>query len=191
MHFTLAGTVTTSARQYIVDGDIGASTVVIETLQKALEEDAKPDGPVAKPDGAPQKKRLPLQGTLRCKVDNLSYGKFVLNPVQATVVLAPDEIRIDHLESAFCGITVRGGLSLSGGDISVDLKPDAKGLQLEPALTCLAGKDVKVSGVFGSEWVLSAAKTDALFLRSRDRPSSSPGMGVSTSNSRWQRSFRW
>ncbi len=163
MHFTLAGTVTTSARQYIVDGDIGASTVVIETLQKALEEDAKPGGPGAKPDGAPQKKPLPLQGTLRCKVDNLSYGKFVLNPVQVTVVLAPDEIRIDHLESAFCGITVRGGLSLAGGNISVDLKPDAKGLQLEPALTCLAGKDVKVSGVFDLSGSLSArGKPEAL-----------------------------
>jgi len=163
MHFTLAGTVTASARQYIVDGDIGASTVVIETLQKALEEDAKPGGPGAKADGAPQKKPLTLLGTLRCKADKLSYGKFVLNPVQATVVLSPDEIRIDHIESVFCGITVRGGLSLAGGDISVDLKPDAKGLQLEPALTCLAGKDVKVSGVFDLSGSLSTrGKTDAL-----------------------------
>ncbi|HET7318284.1 MAG TPA: AsmA-like C-terminal domain-containing protein, partial [Nitrospirota bacterium] len=162
-HFTLAGTVTASARQYIVDGDIGASTVVIDTLQKALEDDAKPGGPGAKPDGALQKKPLPLQGTLRCKVDNLSYGKFVLNPVQATVVLAPDEIRVDHLEATFCGITVRGGLSLAGGDISVGLKPDAKGLQLEPALTCLAGKDVKISGVFDLSGTLSArGKPDAL-----------------------------
>ena len=162
-HFTLAGTITALARQYIVDGDIGASTVVIETLQKALEADAKPGGPGAKPDGAPQKKPLPLKGTLRCKADNLSYGKFVFNPVQATVELAPDEIRVDHLESAFCGITVRGGLSLAGGDISVDLKPDAKGLQLEPTLTCLAGKDVKISGVFDLSGSLSArGNPDAL-----------------------------
>ena len=162
-HFTLAGTVTASARQYIVDGDIGASTVAIETLQKALGEDAKRDSSGAKADGAPQKKPLPLVGTLLFRAESLSYGKFVLNPVEAKVVLVPDEIRVDLLEAAFCGITIHGNIALAGGDISLDLKPDAKGLQLEPALTCLAGKDIKVSGVFDLSGSLSArGKPDAL-----------------------------
>jgi hypothetical protein len=163
VHFTLAGTVTASARQFLVDGDLGASAVAIETLQKALEEDAKKDGAGAKSDKAPQKRPLPLQGSLRVKADSLSYGKFVLNPVQATVVLAPDKIKVEHIETRFCGITVHGGLSITGRDIRIDLKPEAKGLQLEPALACLVGEDQKISGVFDLGGSFSAhGKPDAL-----------------------------
>jgi hypothetical protein len=162
-HFTVAGTVTASARQYIINGDIGASTVTIETLQKALAKDAKKASPEAKADEAPKKKPLPLVGTLLFRADSLSYGNFVLNPVWAKIVLAPDEIRVDQLEAVLCGITIHGNIALADGNISVDLKPDAKGLQLEPVLTCLAGKDVKVSGVFDLGGSLSGrGKPDAL-----------------------------
>jgi hypothetical protein len=162
-HFTVAGTVTASARQYIIDGDIGASKVTIETLQKALAEDEKRASPEAKADGAPQNKPLPLVGTFLFRADSLSYGNFVLNPVWAKVVLAPNEIRVNQLEAVLCGITIHGNIALTDGDISVDLKPDAKGLQLEPALTCLAGKDLKVSGVFDLGGSLSGrGKPDAL-----------------------------
>ena len=163
MHFTITGTVTASARQYIVDGDIGASAVSIETLQKTLGEDAKRDSPEAKADGTPQKKPFPLGGAILFKADSLTYGKFVFNPVRATVVLASDGIRVDHLESAFCGITIHSTITFAGGDISVGLKPDAKGLPLEPTLICLAGKDEKVSGVFDLSGSLSArGRTDTL-----------------------------
>ena len=108
MHFTLAGTVTASAQQYVVDGDLGASAVSIEALQSALGEDEKKDAPGASPDEARNKKPLHLQGTLRVKADSLSYGKIVLNPVQAVVVLAPNEIKVENLETALCGITIRG-----------------------------------------------------------------------------------
>ena len=54
-----------------------------------------------------------MQASLRIKADSLSYGKFVLNPLQATVILAPPEFKVEHLETGFCGITVRGGLSIA------------------------------------------------------------------------------
>jgi len=162
-HFTVAGTIKASADRFIVDGDVEASAVSIDALRKALGKDADQEGPEAKPDNAQQKKPFPLEGTLRCKADSLSFGRFVLNPVQATVFLAPDELRVDNFEAVFCGITVRGGLSLAGGDSRVDIKPEANGLQLEPALACLAGKDQKISGVFDLSGSLSArGKPDEL-----------------------------
>jgi hypothetical protein len=163
MHFTLAGTITASARQYLVDGDLGASAVSIEALQSALGKDEKKDAPGAMPDEARNKKPLPLHGTLRVKADSLSYGKIVLNPIQAIVVLAPNEIKVENLETTLCGITILGTLAFAGRDISVDIKPEAKGLQLESALTCLVGKDQKISGVFDLSGSLSArGKPDAL-----------------------------
>jgi uncharacterized protein YhdP len=106
---------------------------------------------------------MSLQGTLRVKADSLTYGKIVLNPFQANVVLAPNEITVENLETALCGITIHGTLAFAGRDISVDIQPDAKGLQLEPALACLVGKDQKISGVFDLSGSLSArGKPDAL-----------------------------
>jgi hypothetical protein len=162
-HFTLAGTIQTTAKDFLVDGEIGASTVAIESLQKALAKDAKKDGLGENSDGPPQKKPLPVRGSLRFKADSLSYGKFVLNPIHATIVLAPDEVKVVHLEALFCGITTRGGLSLVGSDVRFDLKPQAKDLQLEPALACLIGKDQNISGVFELGGSISArGKPDAL-----------------------------
>ncbi len=163
MHFTFAGTFTASAQRYLVDGDLGASAVAIETLQSALGEEVKQDAPGEKPDKAPRQRPLPVHVSLRFKADSLSYGKFVLNPVQATIILAPPEFRVEHFDTVFCGITMRGGLSLAGKDISVDLKSEAKGLQLEPALACLAGREQKITGVFDLHGSLSAhGKSDAL-----------------------------
>ncbi len=162
-HFTLAGSITASTRHYLVDADIGGSAISIETLKKALGDDMEKEGPGAKPDKALQKKPLSLQGTFRFKADSISYGTIVLNPVQATLVLAPNKITVENLETALCGITLQGSIAFVGQDISVDLKPKAKGLQLEPALTCLVGKDHKISGVFDLGGTLSASgKPDAL-----------------------------
>jgi hypothetical protein len=163
MHFALAGTITASAQHYVVDGDLGASAVSIEALQSALGEDVKKDAPGADPDEARNKKPLHLQGTLRVKADSLSYGRIVLNPVQAMVVLAPHEIKVKNLETALCGITIHGTLAFVGRDISVEINPEAKGLQMEPTLTCLVGKDQKINGIFDLNGSLSArGKPDGL-----------------------------
>ncbi len=156
MHFALAGAITASAQQYLVDGDLGASAVSIEALRSALGEAERKDAPGTKPDEARNKKQLPLQGTLRVKADSLSYGKIILNPVQAVVVLAPNEIKVENLETALCGITIHGTLAFFGRDISVDIKPEATGQQMEPTLVCLIGRDQKISGIFDLSGSLSA-----------------------------------
>jgi hypothetical protein len=156
MHFALAGTITASAQHYLVDGDLGASSVSIDALQSALGEDEKKDAPGTGPDEAQNNKPLHLQGTLRVKADSLSYGKIVLNPVQAVVVLVPNEIKVENLDTALCGITIRGALAFIGRDISVNIEPGAKGLQMEPTLACLFGKEHKINGIFDLSGSFSA-----------------------------------
>lgn len=91
---------------------------------------------------------IPLRGTLRVNVDALRVKRFVFQPVRGTITLDQERMRYDVREAAVCGIGIAGSAAVSRGTSDLSLNVSAKEQELAPALMCLAGSDLKVTGKF-------------------------------------------
>jgi len=60
-------------------------------------------------------------------------------------------VRIDVKKADICGISTPGVLKVKGGEVSVDFKPVAENLPLEPAVKCLWGEKFRGTGTLDLE----------------------------------------
>ena len=136
-----AGNMTRSARNVLVDMDISADSVDLDSLIQALKNSSANNDPKTAPS-------LPVKGSIRFKADQFNIGKFTWNPLQADISLNNDTADVTLKKAALCGISTPGTLKVSGSNIEFDLEAVAKDRKLNPAKTCLVGKTFKADGTY-------------------------------------------
>ena len=112
------------------------------------------------------KKPILIRGTLRVNVDALRVKRFVFQPVRGTITLDQDRTHFDIREAAVCSIGIAGAAAVSRGTSDLSLNISAKEQELAPTLTCLAGSDLKVTGMFDLTGSIAGAGPNEGLLRS-------------------------
>ena len=110
-----AGNMTRSARNVLVDMDISADSVDLDSLIQALKNSSANNDPKTAPS-------LPVKGSIRFKADQFNIGKFTWNPLQADISLNNDTADVTLKKAALCGISTLGTLKVSGSNIEFDLQ---------------------------------------------------------------------
>ncbi|MEE8397702.1 MAG: AsmA-like C-terminal domain-containing protein [Desulfobacterales bacterium] len=98
---------------------------------------------------------LPVKGTVRLKSASFAFGSATWQPFGADITLSPGKIDVSILDADLCGIPTPGQLRISPGEMSLDLKLDARQLPLAPTLSCLFNKQNAITGQFNLTGELS------------------------------------
>ncbi len=158
-HYTIHGDVSASDAGLVLDMDLGADTIAVDTIQQALARtNKKSAGQQPRPSRMP-----PLLGVVNAHAASLAFGRFIFSPARAVVSLSPHQVNLAFTEAKTCGLSLSGTLGFSGEDIHFDFKPQAAKQPLEPTMDCLAGQDIHVTGTFDlNADILAQGKSGAL-----------------------------
>jgi hypothetical protein len=80
---------------------------------------------------------LPLIGTLKVKVDQLTYDRYRLSDVNATIEAKAHETLIDVAQADWCGIQMPGRIRVADGLTRLAFTPHAQGSSLKVAGNCI------------------------------------------------------
>ncbi len=141
---SLKGGVTFSPSGFKFDMDLAADTLDYEKL-KQLQKNADDAKSSAQEPG---RKDLKLRGMLRVKADRFTFGKMTWNPVEANVYFGDEGTNVEIKRADLCGIGSSGAVHFSGGKAQFALQPEARGGDLDSALTCLWDKKGLLTGKF-------------------------------------------
>jgi uncharacterized protein YhdP len=89
-----------------------------------------------------------MQGTVRCRTESFTYGRFTWEPLLASVTFAPDNLSVAVTEAYLCGISTLGVLNQHGDAILLDLRLIAQDRDLAPTFPCLSESTRQVTGRF-------------------------------------------
>jgi hypothetical protein len=146
--FVLKGNVKASEKGFHVDMDASTDGIKVEAISQAL--DGKNNHASAQPTvllGKSSKKNPMVQGIVRLKAKSVTWGRYTTSPVSADIMLDQKGVRVAVTDAAVCGISVPGNMIFADEYIQLDFKPQASEEQLDPALNCLLGKDMQISGI--------------------------------------------
>ena len=144
--FSLAGTVTMTTEGFQFDADLRSARLVIKKvldgILPGLNSNEQGSGKARSRIRASPR----FAGTLRWNADLASYGTFTVEPLQATIGFDQKGFDIQFTKARFCGIDLSGALSSTEEGFALHVRSRTAGLDLEPALACALGKDLKLSG---------------------------------------------
>ncbi len=112
---------------------------------------------------------VPVYGTCELDAKTFTYGDLSWQPLQADLLLEPEEVSVEVEEALLCGISMPGRLSVSPRSMKLDFTLSSKGRELEPTLGCLVHHESLASGSFSLEAEVKTSTkedTDPQFLRS-------------------------
>jgi AsmA-like protein len=142
--YSMSGTVRAAGKGFMLDMDLAADVIDVKMIRQALERRNEEREEQKTPSFA---KPLVL-GTMRVRSPSLLYDKYTFSPVRAVVTFEPDNVRMVFSEANTCSLSIPGTLVFSHAGISLDLRPAAAGQNLEAAVKCLLGEEVRISGAF-------------------------------------------
>ncbi|MEW6683502.1 MAG: AsmA-like C-terminal domain-containing protein [Nitrospirota bacterium] len=90
----------------------------------------------------------PVRATIRVSAGSFTAGGWTAEPARADVAIGPDPPHITLHEAIVCGITVAGSATIAGDATRIAITSSTKNQNLEPTLTCLVGKPMRVTGTF-------------------------------------------
>ncbi|MDH4164618.1 MAG: AsmA-like C-terminal region-containing protein [Nitrospirota bacterium] len=143
---SLSGAAFLSKAGIRVDADLRIPALDVKKLLPLFKSSEKPAPKTAAAAEKQPKPSPALAGVLRLELGSLSYGTYALQHVNATLHVNPDGIQLQVGRATFCGISLAGSLAQTGKDLALRVRPTAAGLDLEPALACALGKDLRISG---------------------------------------------
>jgi hypothetical protein len=143
-HFALKGELKALKNIFRLDMDASNDGINVDALKQTLADKNNPEQPQPKEFS---KKNSVLQGIVRLKTKSVTWGRYTISPVSADILFDQKGVRAATTDAALCGISVPGNLRFADDYIQLDFKPTATAAQLEPALTCLWGKDLRISGI--------------------------------------------
>jgi hypothetical protein len=97
----------------------------------------------------------PVQGILRIKLEEFTYGGFTWRPVHAAVSFHRGDIELAITEANVCGISTTGTVKITPQELILDVNPFCENQELNPTLACLWDKEALVSGNFDFQGKLS------------------------------------
>jgi hypothetical protein len=143
-HYSMQGAATTSDAGIAFSMALQADGIDIQTIQQALEPTAhKGAAHKARPFPVP-----PIRGDLRADSAYVKFGRFTLTPSHAIISVEPNTVKMEFYDTRTCGISIPGAVLISRESVSFFFTPGAQKERLGPALDCLAGKEVHVTGEY-------------------------------------------
>jgi hypothetical protein len=161
-HLKVNGSIAVSEDGIKLDMDLASERFDWETIQDLLKPDSDKnrEGEASTTTHA----KLPVLGQLRISLDALSAGTFTAQHLRAVVSLENDRTSITLNEAKLCGISLPGTITIAPDDVQLDFRPMAKDQDLEPALVCLTGKEIRLTGSFdlSGQLAMAAGKKQTL-----------------------------
>jgi AsmA-like protein len=143
-HYAINGNVTSSDAGIVLDMNLDADNMAVSRIQQALYALSKESK-----DKKPAPTRMPpILGRVHVNSSSLLFGRYTFKPSQALVTLSPHEVSMAFTEAKTCDISILGTLDFLDSEINFNFKPSAAKQPLESSLTCLAGRDIRVTGTF-------------------------------------------
>lgn len=155
-HYSLTGAVTTSDEGLAFSMKLVADGIDIDTIQQALAQSGKrttTGPPVRNPEQRPEQRVRsfplpPIRGDFAADSAYVKYGRFTLAPAHAVMTVEPGSVTMEFSDTKTCGVSLAGEVLVSGQSTSFTFAPSAKGEPLGPAIDCLSGKELRITGVF-------------------------------------------
>jgi len=154
---TVRGQIAASPEQWLLDLSVddvnwatienlvGSDTTVSDTTGSEPPRDAKP--------------RQPVRATIRVSAASFTAGGWTAAPARADIAIGPEPPHITIHEAVVCGITVAGSATIAADATKVAITASTKGQNLEPTLTCLVGKPMRVTGTYDLSGKLDSTGT--------------------------------
>jgi hypothetical protein len=163
-HFVLKGELQASKNVFRVDMDASTDGINVDAIKQALAGKKNSEQPPpAKISGKSSKKNQVLQGIVRLKAKSVTWGRYTASPVLADIELDQNGVRAAITDAALCGISLPGNLRFDDEYVLLNFQPEAAGKQLEQALDCILGKDLRISGIVDLKAKVKArGKSDTL-----------------------------
>lgn len=159
--FDLKGEVNFRPQGFLLDMDISTESVDLDQLRETFGEIEEKTH-----DQKIEKERTGLlQGNLKLKAANLTYGGFTLRPFHADAFISDGNARINITQADLCGISTHGTLQISPQAIRIDIYPVVDNQEMNATIYCLADKTVSVDGNFSFKGNFSAQGTGGELLR--------------------------
>ncbi len=151
-HYSLTGAVTTSDLGLAFSMRLAADGIDIDMIQQALARSGgNKTGPVAPAGQKPEQKARsfpvpPIRGDFTADSAYVKYGRFILAPAHAVMMVEPGTVGLEFSRTKTCGVTLAGSVLVSGESTSFTFTPSAKAEPLEPTIDCLTGKELHITG---------------------------------------------
>ena len=162
--FALKGELKALKNIFRLDMEASIDGINMDTIQQMLAGKKNPAQPQpTKLSGKSSKKNPLVQGIVRFKAKSVTWGRYTASPVSADILFDQKGVRAAITDASLCGISLPGNLKFADENIALDFKPTATAEQLEPALNCLWGKDLRISGIVDLKAEVNArGKSDVL-----------------------------
>ena len=160
---------TVAARDDGIALDLGMTSPEIQwsDLQKLFVQEKDKEATAGEEvQGEAPAQRPKVTGKLRVDVGALRGKRFVFQPVRGNVLFEKDLTRYEVKEMKVCGINVAGTAAVSGEQNDLSFRFQAKQQELAPALVCLAGADMQVTGTFDLTGTLAGSGPNETLVRS-------------------------
>lgn len=155
--FDLKGNVRFDPKGFLLDMEVCADVLDLDTLKQSLDQNIKENH-----DQAGQSMwDYPVQGALKLRTEKLTWAGYTWSPFHADISFSDKSATVSVIEASLCGIGTPGVLKLAPQKISLEVKPAARSQKLDSAIYCLIDKSVKVDGNFNLEGNVSARGTAA------------------------------
>lgn len=142
--FDITGDVWPLAEELFVDLDVSTGRLVWEEVARVLgKKGLKGHGLL---EAGPS--HLPVRGSLRLHSESLAYGRRNFVPLEAHVTMTDEGWTMEMKETTLCGISMPGVLELSADPPMLRVFPASQGQSLNPAIQCLLGERMSVTGNF-------------------------------------------
>ena len=103
-------------------------------------------------------------GSVRIRTDEFAYGKLIWSPVEATVHMDGEELRVHINQAEVCGITTTGEIALSSAGLRLHITPRAHEAPLQETSRCFWDKKLQAEASYDleGEILLPATTQDPL-----------------------------
>jgi len=138
--FSLRGDLKFTQENTVIDMDLFTDHIEWAKLAKTIEALGKKDKKAAWD--------LPITGTLRLKSNSFTYNKYTWLPLQADIAVHRNDVDIMVNRAILCSISSPGRVNVRPDSLSLNFQLAADNEDLKPALACLLGTDVEITGKF-------------------------------------------
>ena len=151
-NFDVNGTIRSTDRRYAVDIDVKSDSVDMDRLLGARDQPGAPDK---------EKRQMswdfPVEGKVRLAIQSLRYDPYRVEPMNATMDIAPGRINFAVKEARLCGIGIAGGGRAEPANLSIDVVLRARGIDPSPTLLCLTRDRTSLTGSLDADAHLTAS----------------------------------
>jgi hypothetical protein len=142
--FEITGDIRPLAGELFLDLDISAGRLVWPEVARIFGGDGL-NGHRIWDSGPPD---LPVRGTIRIQSDSLAYGRRNWVPFKAQLTITDGAWTVEVKETNLCGISMPGVLQFTATQPLLKVFPASQGQALNPAIQCLLGEHMSVTGHF-------------------------------------------